>query len=503
MNKRMQTVLQSKYFYIAVSVIVAIAIWIIALNTINPVVENTMDVSIVYLNEDAPAEKNLSRTSELDISTATIKVSGRQNTINNLLASEIKIYIDFADVSEIGVTHLKVSQPQCDRFGVKILDYYPKEVDVSYDTKTEMYLNVKTEYTNDVLAEGFEFISVKAEPDSVPISGFVSDIEGLDYIKVSLSDNVENGTINSNRTISLLGRYITNSGHDVTANFEPEKITVKIEVAKRVPITYTVVGSPREDCYLLKHGISSETVLLQGDSDVVSKITEIDLGEIDITGISEKLNRDIDLKDYLPSGVTIYGDSIRYIVVDVESYVTKQIEMSLDDISQPGKNDAEYEYDIRFADSLKAVNNKVKVTIKGKAADIENMTIGSLTPVLDLSDKNIGSYRNQNIVFTVPENVTVVGEYPVNIEVSLIEVPEPEVPNSSSQPQNSTTPVATQTVAPTGTSSATATVVPTKPVATATVSPATTTAPTATTAPIAVSDVLPESTANVSAENNE
>jgi len=140
MNKKINAVLHNKYFYMVISVIVAVAIWIVALNTSNPVVESTVDVSIIFINENIPAERKLTRTSDLNITTATIKVSGRKNTMNNLLASELKVYVDFADVTESGVTHLKVSEPKCDRVGIKILDYYPKEIDVSYDEKKEIVL---------------------------------------------------------------------------------------------------------------------------------------------------------------------------------------------------------------------------------------------------------------------------------------------------------------------------------------------------------------------------
>lgn len=427
MNKKIQEVIQSKYFYLVVSAFVAVAVWIIALNTSNPVIERTMEVSVIYLNETSPAEKNLSRTSEIGLTTATVKVSGRQNTIDKLLPSELKTYIDFGDVKNVGVAHLKISKPQCERMGVKVLDYYPKEIDVSYDKKTELYLDIETEYTNEILAENFEFLSVKTEPESIPVSGFVSEVGDLDYIKVSLSDNIQNGTIDSNRTISLLGRYINTSGHDVTADFSPEKITVKIEVAKRIPVKYTISGNPANDFYLVKDEISFGTVLLQGDSKDVSKIQELNLGNIDITGISADLQKEIDLSEYIPSGIAIYGDSMRIVTVDVEKYITKNIALELDNISYPGKNDSEYVYDISFSEGLNVVDGKVVITVKGKAKAIGDISIRSLVPELNLSDKQVGSYKNLNITFTVPNDVTILGEYTVDVDVSYIEIPDEPV----------------------------------------------------------------------------
>jgi len=455
MNKKINAVLHNKYFYMVISVIVAVAIWIVALNTSNPVVESTVDVSIIFINENIPAERKLTRTSDLNITTATIKVSGRKNTMNNLLASELKVYVDFADVTESGVTHLKVSEPKCDRVGIKILDYYPKEIDVSYDEKKEIVLDVHTEYKEDILAPGYEFISVTPETVNIPVSGFASDIKDLDHIKVSLSD-IEKGSVNSNRTVSKLGRYINTSGHDVTANFNSVNITVKIEVAKRVPVKYSVTGTPAADHYILKHAISSDTVLLQGDPEVVSKINEIDLGKIDVSGKSSAVNKEVDLKDYLPSGVTVYGESQRFITVNIDKYVTKKIELGIDDISISGKNDAEFDYVMHFTDSLGAVNDTVFVEIKGKAADVDSTSASTLKPVLDLTDKGIGSYKNQSISFTVSAGVTIIGEYTINVDIAVKEIPETSEPVGTDSPE-----------LPTSTPDGTATANPTEPPSTA------------------------------------
>ena len=441
MNKKIQEILQSKYFYLVISALAAVAIWIIALNTSNPVIENTVEVSVIYLNETAPAEKNLSRTSELGLTTATVKVSGRQNTINKLLPSELKVYIDFADVKEIGVAHLKLSKPECDRVGVKIVDYYPKEIDVSYDTKIEKYLNIETEYTNEILAEKFEFLYVKTEPESIPISGFATEIGDLDYIKVSLSDNIQNGTIDSSRTISLLGRYITTSGHDVTADFNPEKITVKIDVAKRIPIKYTISGTPANDYYTVKDEISFGTVLLRGDSGDISGINELNLGSINIDGISSDFREEIDLTKYIPTGVSIYGDTMRVVTVDIDKYVTKSIELGIDDISLPGRNNSEYDYTINFSENMNVVDGKILITVKGKAKAVGDLSVSLLKPVLDLSDKQVGLYR-MDILFTEPEDVDILDVYTVNVDVKYAEYDEDQdnIPDDTAPPNNTPSP---------------------------------------------------------------
>ncbi len=446
MNKKLQTVFHSKYFYLVVSVIVAISLWIIALNTSNPVIENTVEVAITFVNENSPAEKNLSRTSELGVIMSTIRVSGRQDTVNNLLASDIKVEVDLAEVKGTGITYLKVKKPKCDRIGVKIEDYFPKEIEVAYDTKSEMYLPVKTEYSNDLLKAGYEYISVVAEPDSIPISGFLSEIENLDYIKVSLSDNVAKGAIDSNKTISLLGRYITTGGQDVTANFSTEKVTVKIEVAKRVPIKYGVTGVPAIGYYRSDSNSEAGTVLLQSTSDVLADIESLDLGNIDITGAMGNVKSKINLNDYIPDGVTIYGDANREVTVNIAKYQEKELEIEIDDMTRPGLDGQKYLYTITFDESVLSTDGKAYVKVKGKAASIERLTIESLSPKLDLTDIiAVGSY-SKVVTFVVPEDVEILGTYKVIVTVE--ELPEDL---TTTTPDAESTESPTETVEPTAT----------------------------------------------------
>jgi len=319
-----------------------------------------------------------------------------------------------------------------------------------------LYLDVKTEYTKDILAEGYEFVSVKTEPESIHVSGFTSDVEDLDYVKVSLSEHFKKGTINSDRTVSLTSDYITTAGHNVSANFNTEKILVKIEVAKRVPIKYSVAGNPSADYYIQKHDISSESVLLQGDSDTLSKITEINLGSVDISGKSSTVNKEVDLQNLLPSGVTVYGEPKRHITVKIEKYVTKTIELGIDDISISGKNDAEFDYAVKFTDEIILTSGKASVVIKGKSTAVDGTSVSSLKPMIDLSDKGIGSYKNQRISLTVSDGVTIIGEYTVDVDITVKEVQESLAPGQSATPAETETPSVSdattspvETVAPT------------------------------------------------------
>ena len=83
MNKFKKTV-QSKGFFIIISVFLAVISWLLVLNTSNPIVERTLEIPLTILNKNHPATLDLSDQTVACPDTVTVTVSGRRDTINNL-----------------------------------------------------------------------------------------------------------------------------------------------------------------------------------------------------------------------------------------------------------------------------------------------------------------------------------------------------------------------------------------------------------------------------------
>lgn len=152
--------------------------------------------------------------------------------------------MDFGEITEPGTATLHDERAGVRAAPHKIEDYYPKTIDFTFDQLTQRNVDVVVEYADSLLREGYEFLSVTAEPSSIQISGFASEIDEIDCIKVILSDSLAEDSIDSDRTGSFIGRYFLTNGEDVTARYDTEKVTVKIEVGKRVPVSYQVTGRP-------------------------------------------------------------------------------------------------------------------------------------------------------------------------------------------------------------------------------------------------------------------
>ena len=403
---------RSKSFYVIISVLLGIMTWLMVLNYTNPTETRTLEIPLNILNKNSPASLGLSDRNSSVPEKITVKASGRADIIGNLAASDLYAAVDFAKITKAGAMTINVKEPECNKLGIKIVDYYPKTIDIMYDKLSNTNVDVIVDYDNTLLAEGFEILSVTAEPSSVQISGFESDVAEIDCIKVKLNESHAVGSIDSSRTSSYIGHYYLKNGEEVTADYEAEKITVKIEVAKRVPIVYSVTGIPHEDYYLNKTGITADTVLLCGSATDLRNISKIELGKIDVSGASSNVIKNFDITAYLPAGITAHQTTDVSVSAEILKYEIKQFNVDIStSISTPGKNPREYTYEFSV--------QSFDVKVKGKAVDLNNLSISSLGPAIDLTNKGVGEYVLP-LEFTNLDTAkyTIIGEYLCSVKIT-------------------------------------------------------------------------------------
>ncbi len=418
MKDKIKTFIDSKTFYVILSIVLAICAWLLVLSYTNPIKTRTLEVEIQFLNKDAPANLDLQDQTVTYPKTATVTVTGREDVINNLSASEIKTTVDLSEVAKAGTTKLQVSKPVCERLGVSIENYYPKSIELTYDTVIRKNLDIRIKKDSSLLKEGYEFLSVTSTLSSIPVSGLASLLESCDYVEVDLTDSITAGSLDSDKTIAFLGRYISVTGEDITHRFTPEQITVNIRVAKKVTLLCDKSGEPNANYYLNKLTVSPDYVLVVGDPDKLSTLTTLNLGAIDISGKTQTVTKLVNVQDALKQqGVSLVQNTTATITAEILKYETKEFTFTLSDINMPGKDTGRYVYSI--------TPEEITIPIRGRQDDISKLSKAKINPTLDLGDKTIGTY---NVLLNFPDldrNVYMVGDYSFTVVISNVEEEDP------------------------------------------------------------------------------
>ncbi|MBR0159423.1 MAG: hypothetical protein IJM24_10145 [Clostridia bacterium] len=455
-KERFQKLTAGKTFYLVLSIVLAIVAWLAVMSVTNPVVTRTMEVPIEFLNENAPATLDLKDMTVTYPKTVTVTVSGRKDTVNNLNISEVTASCDLDAITKAGETVIKVTKPVCEHPGVSVDDYYPKAITFNYDKTAKKNLEVHLDYGTELLKDGYEFISVTSSLSSIPVAGMASLLDNCDYVSVDLSDSIEKGTLDSDRSAAFLVKYISTSGENISQSFPEERITVTvdIQVGKRVPFAYSVVGVPARDNFYNGVRTSADAVLLhagklQSSKEALRNMSLLDLGELDISGASADVVKTILLSDILPAGLEAVNVQQVTLTAEVGQFVTRSFQLSIAGLTIPGLDNDKYDYSID--------PQRLSVSIKGRSEDLAEFTLSSALPTVDLTGKNVGVYKIPLTFGALDTSkYTVVGEYTFDVTVSnkIVITPTPQ-PTATPMPTEPPTPTPTATPEPTGEPTAT------------------------------------------------
>ncbi|MBR5279972.1 MAG: hypothetical protein IKU26_03265 [Clostridia bacterium] len=394
MKDKIKTFFDSKTFFVILSIVLAVCAWLLVLSYTNPITSRTMEIQIDFLNSDAPANLDLQDQTVTYPKIATVTVSGRQDVLNNLAASELEVTVDLSEITKAGATKLKVSKPTCERLGITVNDYYPKTIEFTYDTVVRKNLEIRINEDVSLLKEGYAYASVTSTLSSIPVSGLASLLESCSHVEVNLSDSIQAGSLDSNKTEAFLGRFISTTGEDITHRFNAEQqIMVNIQIAKKVALTYDVTGKPATDFYVSKESISHSHVLVVGDYDALKNLSSISVGTLSVAGKQSNAELSVDVATKLPKNgnLSLVNKVTAKITAEIKAYQTKTFPVNDTNINWVGKSE-QFTYTLSL--------ESLEVTIKGKEEQLSKLTLAAMAPTLDVQDKQVvGSY---NIPLTFP-----------------------------------------------------------------------------------------------------
>lgn len=110
------------------SVLIATFFWFYVQFTINPVVQRSYQVQLLYSREESLAEHNLA--AQYKIEDVNVTLRGRKNTLDGLTNRDVKAYVDLSQVKEAGSQELSVQVETKTRSYTKVDTLSPSQVSI-------------------------------------------------------------------------------------------------------------------------------------------------------------------------------------------------------------------------------------------------------------------------------------------------------------------------------------------------------------------------------------
>lgn len=396
-----------------ISLLVSIVLWAYVVTAVSVDATETIEnIPVTFVGEETLRDRDLTITSGRDAS-VTLRVTGKRNIVTSLDSTNVIVSVDVSKIQaadtfsrSYSITYPNSIQPS----SLSVESRVPSGITFAVEALVHKEIPVKTSW-NGTLAEGYLLDSCQPTVNSITVTGTASQVADLARAVVVVDDkDVSSG---STRNMNYVVYDTSGSTVDIS-NLEVDTETVgvatRVLFSKQIPLAVAVEAGGGATEANLMWEIDPPYITVSGEESLLNDLNKLVLETVSLTSVTENsvLNRPI----ILPDGVRCESGEISAdISLTLVGLNKKTLRIS----------------DIGFANVpagyvVQAVTNAISVTVRGPAASVDQLAVGNIRVVADISD-NSGSSGNFtcNDVRVFVDNATndcgVLGSYSVTYKM--------------------------------------------------------------------------------------
>ena len=289
------------------SVVCAMLLWFVVYNSEDPVEFGRFyNVPVTFENTEVLEKEGkvyevLSNSDVIN----SIRVQAKRSVINDMTKDDIHVVADFNKMKMDGTIELEIYSQRHTQ-GEIDFESSSDELKLFVEPKasTSPYIFVETIGKP---AEGYIIFDTSTSQNRINVSGGKSIIDRIAKAVAVVDVTGATGDISTYVELDLYGKDGAEISTDrLDMNVKSAVTTVTIYPTKTVPVRYEIIGTPAENHVTTGQVIYDVTeVELVGKPSTLSRVSEIVVKgeEISIEGAEESVILNLDLDNYLPSGI--------------------------------------------------------------------------------------------------------------------------------------------------------------------------------------------------------
>lgn len=398
------------------SFLFAIAVWLVVVNINDPSTSAAFyNVPVTIENADViSAQGKIYEVEDGTDTVSKVTVYGPRSILENMDKSDIVATADMNNLSSANTISIEFSTTS-NNSQITDIKGSIESVKVSIENKKSIQLVLDTEVTGSA-PDGYTIGDVSTDQNLVKVSGPESLVNQIETAVVTVDMDTLSG-VTSDITTSATVRLYDEDGNEITGSTltkNPESVIVTVEIlpTKEVPLVFSTSGTPA-DGYALTGEITSDpsTILIAGSSQTLASVSEIDISgdELNVTGQSADMTTEVNISDYLPSGVSLVdsSDSEVSVVVGIEELISKEFTVDPDDVGVTNLPEDK-------TCVLEGLSDPFTVSVTGVESVVDTVTASSLLEDFDvnawmteqgITELSAGSY-SVDLSFNLPDGVT-------------------------------------------------------------------------------------------------
>lgn len=380
------------------SLLIAIFLWFLVMNLLNPTEVKTYNVGLTLLNKDKLESNDFVILNEEELShqKVEIKVKGSRTALDALNKKEnrenIKANVDLSqfellyakDVEEVVKVGVTPSLPSnLYSYTYQIVSYSPPFIEIKLDNVSEHVMPITIETIGNA-ASGYISSLPEVNPSEISVIGAESELAKIDSVKVIL--DLANSTKNIEK--SLTPAILDKDGNKLSKlKLSQENVMVTVSINKQGQVIINnpeIAGSPADGFFIESVDYEPKFIEVLGDESGFSKLPEIELPEINVEGIAENKNVVFDIRPYLKGTGLYLKDSSKneiYVTVKLGKESSRVIKIPSSNISVTS-----------LSNDLQVSLEDTQLNISGDENLITTLDESTIKVSVDLSGLGVGSH---------------------------------------------------------------------------------------------------------------
>lgn len=404
---------ESKGFYVALSIILAVALWTYVRIEHDP--EKSLPLHNLTINlagEDILESRGL-MVSSVTPENVSITFRGATSVLRELAQSKPTLTVDLSRISTTG------------EHSIAYTINYPSSVAPSTVTSTREISNVTVTVaalaTKEIpvegtfvgeVADGYQAGELSITPATVTISGEEENVREVARAVVEVGGENLTATFTGDLPITLLDKNGDPiSGDKVRCSTDSVLVTLPVVVVKEVPLKVDLIyGGGATENYV-KCDVEPKTISVAGEAADIENLDEIWLGAIDLSKVFTTTTETfpINLTKELTNASGINQATVTVTIQGLEMTTLSVDNIDVDQLS------------VSEGYRATVVTRSLDVQIRGPIGSLDDISAAQVRVVGDLTDiiSATGRYTvPAKVYFDGPGDIGVVGDYSIIVQVT-------------------------------------------------------------------------------------
>ena len=413
MTSPMRKIYNSRAFWVVVSLLASLAIWIYVTSVESDVYKQTFrGIRVEIVGDDILRDSRNMVVTDLDTNTVTIEVSGPRRVVGSLDASDIVAQVDVSKLTQAAYTSLQyyISYPNgTDTARITELKRTPETVNFMVSKLTSKTIQVRGGFEG-TLADGYTAETPVFEPSTITITGPDAYIKDVEYAWVTFGKDV---TVSSTYSVDTGYTLMDEEGkpcssEEISFSSDTVKATLQMLEIKDVMLGVDIVEGAGATKANTKITVEPESISLAGDSAILSGMNKIILGTIDLTDFASTYTEtytiplDNNMKNL--TGVTEAKVTIEIVGLETKTFKVKNFSC----------------INVAEGSTAQIMTESIDIVLRGTAEDLAKVKNENIRAVADLTDFKDSTGAYMPVVKIYVDGFTgvgAIGENTISVEI--------------------------------------------------------------------------------------